>query len=139
MSSTVNATRLLPGVFAGACRLSSWLRAGGNVSCSRHGLLRSARPSWPLVALGRSQRHILDTRKLPSFRDLFLAVTARGAQTAEREPARTRNPIRSPTGVAEVEAAVHVQFELESRTTSLTPAPDSSEPGGVCAVHCSAS
>jgi hypothetical protein len=27
----------------------------------------SRRPSWPLVSLGRSQRHILDTRKRAEF------------------------------------------------------------------------
>src|SRR5829696_904640 len=33
-------------------------------------------PSWPLVSLGRSQRHILDTRKRTEVSDLLLAVTA---------------------------------------------------------------
>ena len=45
-------------------------------------------PSWPLVSLGRSQRHILDTRKRAEFSDLLLAVIARGRyrQTRIRPP-----------------------------------------------------
>src|SRR5215216_8195618 len=46
-------------------------RHGGSPSSSR-GL------SWPLVYLGRSRRHVLDTGKMLSPRGLHLAVTALG-------------------------------------------------------------
>jgi hypothetical protein len=33
-------------------------------------------PFWPLMSLGRSQRHILDIRKRAEFQGLLLAFTA---------------------------------------------------------------
>src|SRR3954465_11133366 len=40
------------------------------------------RPSWPLVSLGRSQRHIIDTPKLRSFKEPVVADRRRPAAAA---------------------------------------------------------